>query len=528
MTCCGKKVILLFCLVLASCRWPTQAQEPADSALILFHVEDLYYNSAFEYQLFDDLEDGKRDYLSLITCMNPEATEKDVAVYRKWIIDIAGIIGHGRFERLSEEKKMVAIHDYVTKNMLLQYYQSSSFDDLYKYDRYNFLTAACLYAFIMDELHIPYVIKESSDHLYLIAYPRTGKILVEMTIPEINNRYNFALRNSFINYLKENNLIDEITYRSKSTRDLFAKYFFSQKDFTLKELMGLQYMYKALGDTGVSACKSAYQDLQKAYYLYPSWKMQYMLLAEYYNYMENADLTNTENLGYFVTGPELIPIGFHPDYFLKRFSDLTEIYLFSRKDINEYNGIYNYIMEQVAGRNIRDELSFIYYYETGRFYNNSGKFELALDNLEKAFEINPSDKNMQGLFVRVLADYAATTAVSDLIPRLEYYYQEYKIEELHDIFIMILMHVFLQYAGKSFQVEDGVTGETYLAKFDSLYRNNTGTGIDQDLIVQTYSSAAIYYSGKGDIARSKQMILQGLQLAPGNVELQMKLDSFKN
>ena len=511
------------------CSLSSHAQEPADSGIILFGVEDLFYNSPFEFKVFDELEDGNRDYLALITCINPKTTEKEVDVYRRWIADIAGTIRQDRFGRLNEEKKINVINNYVTRNLLVHYDQLSSFDDLYRYGRYNFVAEACLYALIMEEMHIPYIIKESSSHIYLLVWPQTEKIIVETTIPEFRYKmFDYGMRTGFVSYLRENDLIDEITYRSQTTRDLFEKYFFSQKDFTMKELSGLQYLHKALDDIEARAHRSACLNLQKAYYLNPSLKTQYILLIEYYNFIEDADLTSTENLAFFGASPRLIPVGFDPGYFLRRFTDLTATYLSEKNDVNEYDGVYRYLAGQVHDQQIREGLSFIYYYETGRYFSNSGKFALALDNLEKAYDINPSDKNMQALFVRTLAEYDATTGSSDLISRLEYYEEEYEITEGYDIFLMVLMHTYLQYAGESFQVEDVATGETYLAKFDTLYRNNPDIDIDQYLIGRSYSSAAIYYFRKGDIIRSKQLVLKGLQFAPDNVELQLKRDSFKD
>lgn len=519
----------LLCLILAACQPGSRAQEPADSAVILFHVEDLYYHSAFEYQVFDELEDGNRDYLALITCINPGTTEQEMAAYRRWIAKIAASIGSDRFERSSEEKKIEAISSYLSANIFMQYDQMSTFDDLYRTGRYNYISSACLYAFIMDELKIPYIIRESSSHLYLLAWPLSQKIIVETTIPEYRHfMFDYNARVDFVKYLRNINVIDEVTWRVKSTRELFEKYFYPQKDFTVKELSGLQYMYRAMEDIDNRALKSAYLNLKKAYYLYPSYKVQYLLLAGYYSFMDSADYTNTEGQVFLGEGPRLIPTGFNFGYYLQRFGVITDIYLFDREDISEYDRLYRFLAERINDQHLRDELSFLYYYETGRYYHNSGKFELALDNIEKAWDIRPADKDLQILFVSTLAGYAVTTGSSELIPRLEFYDEEYKIEERNDIFVMVKMHTYLQYAGESFQLQDVAAGESYMSKFEALYQDNPDIGINQDLVGRSYSSAAVYYFRKGSSDRSKQMIMKGLQYAPDNVELQLKMESFKD
>jgi tetratricopeptide (TPR) repeat protein len=522
-----RRLVLLF-LILAACQPGCRAQEPADSAIILFHVEDLYYHSVFEYQVFDELEDGNRDYLSLISCINPGTTEQQMDAYRRWIAKISASIGVDRFGRSGEGKKIEAISNYLSGNIFVQYDQMATFDDLYRTGRYNYILSACLYAFVMDELNIPYIIRESSSHLYLLAWPLTEKIIIETTIPEYRHfMFDYNARVDFVKYLRENNVIDEFTWRSKPTRELFEKYFFPQKDITLKEISGLQYMYKAMEDINNQAFKSAYLKLQKAYYLYPSYKVQYLLLAGYYSFMDSSDFTDTRGLVFLAAGPGLIPIGFNFGYYLQRFAVITETYLFDREDISEYNRIYRFLSEEINDTTLRDELSFFYYYETGRYCYNSGRFELALDNIEKARDIKPTDKDLQVLLVSALAGYAATTGPSELIPRLEYYDEEFTIEERYDIFTMVKMQAFLRYADESFQLQDVTTGETYLSKFEALFQNNPDIGIDRDLIGSAYSSAAVYYYRNGAADRSRQMIMQGLQYAPDNIELMLKLESFK-
>ncbi len=505
-----------------------QAQVPADSSLISFQVEELRYHSVFEHKVFDEFEDGETDFLSLIAALNPDTDESEVALYRDWIDEIVETIRKDRFERLSEEKKIKAVNSYIKKSLLIKYQQKTSFDDLFRFGNYNFITAACIYALVLDELNIPYRIKESSSHVYLLTFPETGKIILETTVPEFRYfLFDHTNRASFVQYLRDNELIDEITFRSKTTRELFDKYFFPQIDFSLKELAGLQYMHKALGNIENEEYETAYFNLQKAYYLYPSYKVQYMLLVQHYQILEALELTNLVDMIYLGISPRYIPIGFNPDYFLKRFSDITVIYLFEREDLNEYDRIFRYLKEKVDNQYILDNMSLIYYFELGRMYFNSGKYELALDNLEKAFDYQATNKEMQILFVNTLAGFAATRGPAELIPRLEYYDEEYEIVEQYDSYLMVKMHTYLQYSGESFQIGDALAGDTYMAEFEKLHMENPDIAIEHYLIGRSYSSAAIYYYQSGDIKRSKQLVNRGLEFAPDNTELRLKLDSFR-
>ena len=505
-----------------------QSQVPADSSFISYEVEELRYHSVFEHKVFDEYEDGESDYLSLISALNPDTDEREVELYSDWIDEIVEAIRKDRFERLSEEKKIKAVNTYVKRSLLITYSQKTTFDDLFRFGNYNFITAACIYALVLDELNIPYRINESLSHIYLLAFPETGKIVVETTVSEFRYfLFDHATRTSFVQYLRDNDLIDEITFRSKTTKELFDKYFFPQITLSLQELAGLQYLHKALENIENEEHKTAYFNLQKAYYLYPSCKVQYMLLVELYEILKALELTSAEDLVYLAIAPRYIPIGFNPDYFLKRFSDITVIYLFEQENINEYDRIFRYLKGEVNNQYIFDNMSLLYYFELGRMYFNSGKYEMALDNLEKAFDYQAVNKEMQALFVRAVAGFATTSGAAELIPRLEYYDEEFEIVEQYDIYLMVKMHTYLQYFGESFQVGDAATGDTYMAEFENLVRDNPEIGIDHYMLGRSYSSAAIYYYQRGDIERSKQIVNQGLELAPDNIELRLKLDSFR-
>jgi len=134
---------------------------------------------------------------------------------------------------------------------------------------------------------------------------------------------------------------------------------------------------------------------------------------------------------------------------------------------------------------------------------------------------------MQSLFVRAVAGFATTSSSAQLIPRLEYYDEAYEIVENYDIYLMVKMHTYLQYSGESYQVGDADSGDSYMAEFESLHRENPDIGVEHYMIGRSYSSAAIYYYQKGDIERSKRIVNQGLEFAPDNTELRLKLDSFR-
>lgn len=53
-----------------------------------------------------------------------------------------------------------------------------------------------LYAMVFDELNIPYKVKASSNHVYLVANPGPKSIVVKTTNPDFEKKYSQEILNN--------------------------------------------------------------------------------------------------------------------------------------------------------------------------------------------------------------------------------------------------------------------------------------------------------------------------------------------
>ena len=503
------------------------AQEPADSEIVRMEITDLRFHSNLEYKVFDEFEDGQVDFLNMILAANPENDEDALAQYREWIGVIAGKISGGLlFDRISEERKIAAVQEYLRGNLLLTYHQDSRFENLVYSGTYNYITAPCLYALVLNALNIPFAVKESADYIYLIAFPKTGRFVIETAIPEFRYRlFDQLTRASFVNYLHDRGVIDDFTFRSRTTKELFVKYFFPREDLTLPGLAALQYMAQAMEDIQKGKGDQAFFNLQKAYYLHPSYKVQFLLLAQLNSFVGDLDLKTVTGLSYLAASARYVTIGFRPDFFLKRFVDIRSLYPTEEEQFDQFEKAYHFLMDRVDNPYLKKNMTFLYHYDMAIQLDQAGHYEDALDNLERAFDYREMNEEMEDLFIKVLADYAMNNSVADLIPRLEFYDREYSITRHRDVYLLIEQNAILKYFGESFRVGDARAGEQYRAEFEQLYAEHPDTGIDHDLMARSYAAAADFYLHKGDASRSEQVLRKGLELAPGNKQLLRKLDS---
>lgn len=104
------------------------------------------------------------------------------------------------------------------------------FTELNKNGNYNCVTATALYGLLLNDLGIPFSIKETPEHVYLIAYPKSDAILIESTDPLKGYRvFNDNYKALIVQNLKENKIISESEFKTGNVNNLFDKYFFPRE-----------------------------------------------------------------------------------------------------------------------------------------------------------------------------------------------------------------------------------------------------------------------------------------------------------
>jgi len=112
---------------------------------------------------------------------------------------------------------------------------------------YNCVSASMLYAMVFDELGVPYKVKASSNHIYLIADPGTNSVVIETTNPNFEKTiFTGEFKQQYVNYLRSSKLINEDDYKNKSVEEIFEEKYKEVREAEFYNLAGFQYYNKAL------------------------------------------------------------------------------------------------------------------------------------------------------------------------------------------------------------------------------------------------------------------------------------------
>jgi tetratricopeptide (TPR) repeat protein len=494
----------------------------------LFRPSDLFYFSTLEGESFSQYFDGKPDYFKMIITVDANSHENELEIYHDWIMDIIQEIRHKKFDRLSKVKKINQVKNSVSKALLTSFKHQSSFSDLFRFGKYNYYTAASVYAIVLDQLDIPYTIREVSNSILLLAYPNVGQIPIEIEGPA-SQFFAFAhdTRNSFIEFLRESNTVNDATFSSTTSRVLFERYYFADYGLTIREMIGMLYLNSAVDYLNRSEPVNAYYQFEKAFILYPSHKTQYLLLAHLNSFLIAMDYHNPRDLGYLIKASRLIGFGVQRERITGFLENIIHEVLVKEQDLEGMQYIFDYMQEYLADEALKKELSFLFYYETGRLYFNNEQYWKALTSFETAYSLKPDNDINQDLLARALGGYSISANPGMVLEKINLYDTAYTGIVDNEIYLMIKLNVSLEFFGEAYQLQDEKNGEHYMAIFEEMLDQYPDLSIAYLAVGRSYSSAAIYYYRQGQVEKSRELLEKGLKYAPHNLELKMKLKSFE-
>ena len=489
----------------------------AQDSLVFY--SDLTFNSEIEKNVFDQfINHNSDDLFGLFMCLNSSVNEET--------LESARSIFNSKFEELNNEKlnakspnkRVKTIYQEVHKDFFEQYRMQNHFNEIFETGRYNCVSATALYGIYLDKLNIPYTIKEKPTHVYLIAYPESDRILVESTDPTGGFvKYNTAYKQDFVNRMVQAKLISQADAKSKSLDQLFDEYYFYDTDITITELAGIQYMNDALYKIEQKDFEGAYHQMEKARMLYKSDKSTMLLLALNIELIDNQKYTEIENIDLLIKLSRFKNYGIDNDIVLGEFSRVINTQLIDLGREDELEKYYNRLIQGITDDELKNEISFIYYYEQGRALFNQGKYTECLKYFEQAYQLKPTNLDVNNVFVSALARTLQFSSNKEVLGNLEKYKDKYPSLLDNNIFKSILANSYLIEFGSSFDLGKESEGKKYKQLFEKYY--DPELTIDHGNLGRSYSIAAVYYFRKGYNSKAKAILNEGLNMSPHNHEL---------
>jgi tetratricopeptide (TPR) repeat protein len=507
-----KKEILLSLFMLA-----TMTILRAQDSLVFHH--DLQFSSNFEQEAFDRLARKDIDVFALLMANGNLVTENKIKEYsllfQKQVDALKKQISGKKPER---QTKMV--YDEFEKRFLKKFELNSRFEEVFYNGQYNSVSATALYAMAFERMSIPYSIKEEPTHVYIVAYPQQERIVLQTTTSTATHMVmSPAFKLEYVKTLKAQKVITG-RETEQDVNTLFDRYYFgNQMDIDLVKLAGIQYLNEGLVYVGERKFEEAFAKLEKAYFLYPSERVAYTLLVT--GIMAFADRKVMDS-GHAVMLSKISRfIGFNitEESICREFGLVTEKLLFTEGRTQEYDQYFKVLISHINNEKLKDELSFIYYFESARAYHNRGRHTESLPFLEKALTLKPQHLDVQAMFLWAIALELQDHPEQEAEKMIEGYAQRFPELQKNNLFGKLQGAVYLTYFYRNYADGKIKEGERYRLLFEKVADQYSTVRMDPNQVGEAYSAAAVYYYKKGQVAKARALIETGLKYAPGSYEL---------
>jgi len=496
----------------------------------LISVSQVSFSSDLEKSIFERLSENESDYFpGLLLFSGADEGQKE-----QWRRSYEAKLKELRLIKKPKknEKYVKKVYEFVHDEFLRKYEAIAYFHQIFQNGVYNCVSACALYALVFEDLGIPFTVKETPTHVYIVAYPESEQIGIETTDP-IGGFKTFSLgfREAFVGQLADLKLID----RSELNADVnvvFNKYYFTDSDLGAKELIGIQYYNHGISNLQEQKYYEAFLDFQKAYILHPTEQIGELVVScgilaiTTVDYNEWADV---ELLGFISTMN-------HPSVgnaeVLGEFSRLLNNQLIKRNDTQFVARAYRLIREKARSDELKSDLDFYYNYENGRKLYNKGSYKKSFPYVLEAFAANPSNQDAENLLVSNInnATVAHSFSSDEILELLEQLYADYPELNSNAHLGSLRMNLYLEAMRDAYIKSEVEKAKMYKKRFEenveqykySYYEHNVG---------KAYSQGVSYYFKKGWYQSARQVLNEGLKFAPHNQELKMRkywLDRAQN
>ncbi len=489
----------------------------------LVYLREVQFDSPFEKDVIESfLTKRTADFFDLFMSNGHLLSSSKIESEKVKFYEFIPQLNLAKYEGKKNDKKIKVIYDGVHKKYFSKFSETADFEEIFVNGTFNTTSASALFALILEKENIPYMVKEESGNIYLIAYPKSDRIILKPDAGQVVQSFDPVFKQAFINKLKEQKIISSKEATGMDVNTLFDKYYFgTHYDVTLTNLVGIQYMNGAALELQSQNLKRAYQQMEKAYLFFPSERTSYLMFQIATEHLSTMEVKNADHARLLAKVSRFSRYGVTTDMIEGEFRMVIQKLLFEKSDIEKLTIYFETLQEILKSDELKKKISYLYNYEVGRFYHSQGKYVKALPYFEETIKVNDSSQDALSAFIGTLIQAVGNDNLK-IITDFNKYAEAYPILTENNNFNSILAAAYLIQFGMEYDLGNPTMGAKYQSTFETMFEKNPTLQIDPRAIGNVYSIVAVYYYRKGQTSKAKAIIEKGLTYAPTSYELQSR------
>ncbi|WP_343633397.1 hypothetical protein [Fluviicola sp.] len=509
---------LLFIFCFTGCFFLTYSQTSG------FELEK--YRSDYEREV---LLNKHATHLEMLMALGDDASAEKTLAVKKQLDEFVNEVKSSGMMRMSEAKLMKELHKKIHERFLRRYKYVSPFNEIFKTGQYNCVSGTALFALVLEELDIPYNIQEMPTHVYIMAYPDTKAISVEMTALK-DASYIPARKDvsKAVRTLVEFGLSTPEKIRQQGELQVYNAFFNTNSVVNLKQLAGIQYYNEAIVAVNENQLLLAFEQISKAEKWYDVDKARLLKAELLVTLMADADFSSMDDIGYLV------------GYANIKKADQTKVYYQYAKFLNAQlltkgnkalaDSSYTYIEAHLQDTATLKRMGALYYFCVSDYYSNAYNLKKQLEYAELSYNTSVETPGIQLWLVRciMLSISKTNEDEEEILAKLDAYADKYPFLRKHNLYLVGYFYAYAELSNKFYVDNDGTKGKKYFdLAVQAMNDMEDKEVLDQDNIGWLYAEAGAYLYRENDYKAALKILEEGLKLAPGHERIVARIEIVK-
>lgn len=517
---CMKAIVPLFCGIIIS--FSGVAQKDEQPVPFLFHSHIDIFSSPKEKSLLTGTTSPAFNYLELYL---QTAGQTEMGIADSKVSSFVSKIS--RPSQSFSSKDLKKLYKEIHDAFFSKYVENPAFNEIFVNGNYNCLTASALYALILEKLSIGYSIRETPDHVYIIADPGSANVVFETTAPGAKSlQITDKFKSQFLEYLSNNKLITAQEAASDKNA-VFEKYFYADEKISLKQLAGLMYYNMGIDAFMKEDYSLAHKNFEKAYMLYPSKRTKYLVAASLMSILYQTGMEKNDNAWlYCLRYHELIGSEFSAELLKDFWKSSIQKLLFKSPQPAKLQLIYREMMPSISDTTLKKEMRSDYYYHTAHYFDIKNKYDSSLVYIDSVYTLTPDDLLVQELITGLIGQTVRSMPPDDIttLDTLHHFFNRYSFLDRHGKLGEGYMYCLAAVTAKLYDKDKKKEGDQYYAIIYDMMVNQPTVFKKYELyltnaLVQIY----VYYVRNKQYKEAKKYVESVLKHIPNNEEMILRL-----
>ncbi len=466
------------------------------------------------------------DFIANLSVIDTSVTKGDVKIYKSRLNNLIKDLPEKGNSKKRETKRIKKIYDLVHDALFTKYEDIAYFPQIFNEGIYNCVTATAVYAYIFDQIQVPYHVKESPGHVYLIAYPNTYNIQLETTAPV---EYGFLSMSDseikkVVDQLSKMKLVSKEEIEQKGYQEIYMEYFFGDGDIDKKGLIGMQYYNKAIELYVEEDYESALKFIDKSLIYYPYAPSEYMKKNLSFLILYDSEFDNIETV----------------ENFLDIFSELKYEEDFDKHDLNYY--LYKIVdndandieflesslnvLSQFSDETVRSHCELFLLEDILRKYLKQDDLDKCIFYGKRLLKNNPNSRMAKDGITYAVTNTLITLPLSEQsIKEIEKKEEEFPFLKDNIRIKSFRAFTILKLIEEAYISKKITLGEKYIDDLELIINSTDKTlMVNSEMIAYAYLVSGRYYYRHNIYPKAKHYLSKGLEFSPDNKDLKKHLN----